>query len=111
MDGASGEGTKFLVNYYLLHVVGDAYESTPFALRLFYGAGIMCVWVFFPFILDVKFVGCTRRGHTGFLIPLPSAVHSFIFLEGKFQPFLSLLDREVEFGVLTIYSFSTCSGI
>ena len=29
----------------------------------------VCVWVclcvFFPFILDVKFVGCTSRGHTG----------------------------------------------
>ena len=25
----------------------------------------VCVRVFFPFILDVKFVGCTSRGHTG----------------------------------------------
>ena len=26
----------------------------------------MCVvCIFFPFILDVKFVGCTSRGHTG----------------------------------------------
>ena len=25
----------------------------------------MCVCVFFPFILDIKFVGCTSRGHTG----------------------------------------------
>ena len=25
----------------------------------------MCVWVFFPFILDIKFVGRTSRGHTG----------------------------------------------
>ena len=24
---------------------------------------IDCVCVFFPFILDVKFVGCTNRGH------------------------------------------------
>ena len=23
----------------------------------------VCVFVFFPFILDVKFVGCTSRGH------------------------------------------------
>ena len=30
--------------------------------------------MFFPFILDVKFVGCASRGHTGFLIHLPSAV-------------------------------------
>ena len=66
----------------------------------------MCVFV--PFILDVKFVGCTSRGvtqeegHTGFLIPLPSAEHAaFIFLARRIQPFLSLVDREVEFCVLT----------
>ena len=29
------------------------------------GAHFFCVYVFFPFILDVKFVGCTSRGHTG----------------------------------------------
>ena len=26
---------------------------------------VLAVCVFFPFILDVKFVGCTSRGHTG----------------------------------------------
>ena len=26
---------------------------------------IVCVCVFFPFILDIKFVGRTSRGHTG----------------------------------------------
>ena len=40
----------------------------------------VCVCVFFPFILDVKFVGITSRGHTGFRIHLPSAVRAFIFL-------------------------------
>ena len=25
----------------------------------------VCVCVFFPSILDIKFVGCTSRGHTG----------------------------------------------
>ena len=43
----------------------------------------MCVCVFFPFIVDIKFVGRTSRGH-------------------RIQPFLSLVDREVEFCVLTI---------
>ena len=62
-----------------------------------------CVCVFFPFILDVKFVGRTSWGHTGFLIHLPSAVHAFIFLARRIQPFLSLVDREVEFCVLTNY--------
>ena len=61
-----------------------------------------CLFVFFPFILDIKFVGRTSRGHTGFLIHLLSAVHALIFLARRIQPFLSLVDREVEFCVLTI---------
>ena len=36
-------------------------------------------------------------GHTGFLIHLPFAVHALIFLARMIQPFLSLVDREVEF--------------
>ena len=32
--------------------------------RLLHGLCV-CVCVFFPFILDIKFVGCTNRGHTG----------------------------------------------
>ena len=81
---------------------------------------VLCVFV--PFILDIKFVGRTSRGHTGgrshrishtpsfcgackvtgFLIHLLSAVHALIFLARRIQPFLSLVDREVEFCVLTI---------
>ena len=61
----------------------------------------VCVCVFFPSILDIKFVGRTSRGHTGFLIHLPSAVRALIFVARKIQPFLSLVDREVEFCVLT----------
>ena len=66
------------------------------------------VCVFFPFILDIKFVGRTpaevtqEEGHTGFLIHLLSAVRAFIFLARRIQPFLSLIDYEVEFCVLTI---------
>ena len=56
----------------------------------------VCVCIFFRFILDVKFVGNTSRGHTGFLIHLPSAVRAFIFLARRIQPFLSLVGREVE---------------
>ena len=48
-----------------------------------------------------------EEGHTEFLIRLPSAVRALIFLAGRIQPFLSLADREVEFRVLTISSFST----
>ena len=58
----------------------------------------VCVCVFFPFILDVKFVGSTNRCHTKISHPhLPSAVRAFIFLARRIQPFLSLVDREVEF--------------
>ena len=42
-------------------------------------------------------VGHTSRGHTGFFIHLPSAVRAFIFLSRRIQPFLSLVDCEVEF--------------
>ena len=65
----------------------------------------MCV--FFPFILEVRFVdapaGVTQEeGHTKFLIHLPSAVLALIFLARRIQPFLSLVDREVEFCTLAI---------
>ena len=66
----------------------------------------VCVCVFFPFILDIKLdvpAGITQEeGHTGFLIHLLSAVRAFIFLARRIQPFPSLVDREVEFCVLTI---------
>ena len=52
--------------------------------------------------LDVP-VGVTQEeGHTEFLIHLLSAVRALIFLARRIQPFLSLVDREVEFCVLTI---------
>ena len=68
----------------------------------------VCVCVFFPFILDIKFVGRTaagvtqEEGHTGFLIHLLSAVRALTFFARTIQPFLSLVDCEVEFSVLTI---------
>ena len=65
--------------------------------------GGLCV--FFPFILDIN--GRTSRGHTGgrshrIFTHLLSAVRALIFLARRIQPFLSLVDREVEFCVLTI---------
>ena len=65
----------------------------------------MCVCVLFPFILDINgrtSRGHTGGGHTGIFIHLLSAVRAFIFLARRIQPFLSLVDREVEFCVLTI---------
>ena len=66
------------------------------------------VCVFFPFILDIKFVGRTSRGHTGGTSHRISYPPFFcgaclkIFLARRTQqPFLALVDREVEFYVLT----------
>ena len=55
----------------------------------------MCAVI--PFILDVRLKVCgrTSRGHTGFL-HLSSAVLALIFLARRIQPFLSLIDCEVE---------------
>ena len=65
----------------------------------------VCLCVVIPFILDVGLVdvpaGVTQEEvHTGFL-HLPSAMLALIFLARRIQPSLSLVDREVEFCVLT----------
>ena len=52
--------------------------------------------------MDVPAGVTQEEGHTGFLIHLLSAVHAFIFIARRIQPFLSLVDREVESYVLTI---------
>ena len=58
----------------------------------------MSVVVFFPFILDIKFVGRTSRGHTEGRSHRISHPPSFCgaCLNFSLQPFLSLVDREVE---------------
>ena len=57
--------------------------------------------------LDIKFVGRTTRGHTGGRPHRISYPPSFCgaclnFLARRIQPFISLVDCEVEFCVLTI---------
>ena len=52
--------------------------------------------------LDLPAGVTQEEGHTGFLTHLLSAVRAFIFLARRIQPSLSLVDREVEFCVLTI---------
>ena len=47
--------------------------------------------------LDVPAGVTQEEGHTGFLIHLLSAVRALVFLARRIQPFLSLVDREVEF--------------
>ena len=49
--------------------------------------------------MDVLAGVTQKEGHTGFLIHLPSAMLALIFLAKMIQPFLSLVDREVEFCV------------
>ena len=65
----------------------------------------MCVCVFFPSILDIKFVGRTSRGHTGRshrIFNPPSFCGACLdVVARRIQPFLSLVDREVESCVLT----------
>ena len=53
--------------------------------------------------MDVPAGVTQEEGNTGFSIHLLSAVLALIFLARRIQPFLSLVDREVEFCVLTIY--------
>ena len=47
--------------------------------------------------LDVPAGVTQEEGHTGFLIHLLFAVRALIFLARRIQPFLSLVDREVDF--------------
>ena len=58
--------------------------------------------VVIPFILDVRLVdapaGVTQEeGHTGFLIRLPPPMLPLTFIARRIQPYLSLVDCEVEF--------------
>ena len=59
------------------------------------------IHLFIRYSLDVPAGVTQEEGHTGFLIHLPSAVRALIFIARRIQPFLSLVDREVEFCVLT----------
>ena len=76
-----------------------------FTLSLVTNTLCVCVFSSHPFwtssSLDVPAGVTQEEGHTGFLIHLPSAVRALIFVARRIQPFLSLVDREVEFCVLT----------
>ena len=94
-----------LPNSYMLHrvekiVVGDILSllKNPQNIR-----NVLCVFSSHPFwtSMDVPAGVTQEEGHTGFLIHLPSAVRALIFVARRIQPFLSLVDREVEFCVLT----------
>ena len=78
-------------------------ENNDFSLNNY--CVCVCVFSSHPFwtssSLDVPAGVTQEEGHTGFLIHLPSAVRALIFVARRYQPFLSLVDREVEFCVLT----------
>ena len=53
--------------------------------------------------MDVPAGVTQEEGNTGISIHLLSAVLSLIFLARRIQPFLSLVDREVEFCVIVLH--------
>ena len=69
---------------------------------------VRCVCVFSSHLfwtsssLDVPAENTQEEGHTGFFVHLLSVVRALIVLARRIQSFLSLVDREVEFCVLTI---------
>ena len=70
---------------------------------------LVCIFFVFPSnlfwissSLDVAAGVTQKESHPGFLIHLPSAVRALFFFARRIQPFLSLVDREVEFCLLTI---------
>ena len=85
--------TAFIIPYYL------SKDDIDFVC-------VLCVFSSHSFwtssLLDVP-AGITQEvDHTGFFIHLLSAVRALLFLARRIHPFLSLVDREVEFCVLTI---------
>ena len=113
MDHAAGSSSTLLQTAFFCSAPDDAnfpgVTKTKMPSRGFVFAAYMyvCVCVFssHPFwtssSLDVPAGVTQEEGHTGFLIHLPSAVRALIFVARRIQPFLSLVDREVEFCVLT----------
>ena len=81
-------------------------EQTKILFGFFFCNVYVCVFSSHSFwtssSLDVPAGVTQEEGHAGFLIHLLSAVSALIFLARRIQRFLSLVDGEVEFCVLTI---------
>ena len=99
--GGAVAGAGLLKNEMVLINSSKASNHVPVPFESLHTYSVVCV-CFVISILGVRLVGRTSRGHTGFLIHLRSAVIALIFLLRRIQPFLSLVNREVEFCVLTI---------
>ena len=97
--GGGGEGcqTFFFFSFFLFPPCSADHERD--------WPPCVCVFSSHPFwtssSLDIPAGVTQEEGHTGVLIHLPSAVRALIFVARRIQPFLSLVDREVEFCVLT----------
>ena len=88
-------------------MVGDRkFLGKPCLVEKWYPRYRVCVFSSHSFwtssSLNVSAGVTQEEGHTGFFIHLLSAVRAFIFLARRIQPFLSLVNREVEFCVLMI---------
>ena len=75
--------------------------SSAFLLRCVYVFSFRSFWT--SSSLDVPAGVTQEEGHTGFFIHLLSAVRALIFLARRIQPFLSLVDREVDFFCERLY--------
>ena len=82
------------------------YTGSPMVVTLGEAHRYVCVFSSHLFwtlsSLDVPARVTQEEGHTGFVIHFPSAVRALIFLAGRIHPLIFLVDREVEFCVLTI---------
>ena len=86
--GIGGSGTYYM-DFIVVHnlLVYSTIQYSVFSSHSFWTSSS----------LDVP-AGVTQEdGHTGFLIYLLYAVRALIFLARRVQPFLSLVEREVEF--------------
>ena len=97
-----------MVHYIMFYLLVEQQDWQPYPVDLYSAichTYCVCVFSSHPFwtssSLDVPAGVTQEEGHTGFLIHLPSAVRALIFVARRIQPFLSLVDREVEFCVLT----------
>ena len=94
--------TTYKINF-TRYLVSHVYTVQYVNIYMHYYYCCVCVFSSHPFwtSMDVPAGVTQEEGHTGFLIHLPSAVRALIFVARRIQPFLSLVDREVEFCVLT----------
>ena len=102
--GGGGEGQTF--SFIIFPLFSRPRAGLATVQNSFFGLATNTLNVFsshsFWTSMDVPAGVTQEEGNTGFSIRLLSAVLALIFLARRIQPFLSLVDREVKFCVLTI---------